>query len=82
MNTHLTPSISTLLTAVGAVTAAVVLALSLAEPAQLVAPQQPVEQLERVVVVGKRMHIEQLPRVVVEGRRFDGQALAQANLAE
>jgi hypothetical protein len=71
-------SLATLFTAIGAVAASAVLALSLAEQG---APDQQVVQLERVIVVGQRAQVEQLPRVVVEGRRVDGLMLAQASKA-
>ena len=66
----------TFLVAVFAVASAAVSALMLAGAADT-APQQHVVQLERVVVVGKRLapeaqqvaQIEQLPRVVIEGHR-------------
>jgi hypothetical protein len=70
--------LSTLLTAVGAVAASAVLALTLADQAS--EPQQ-VVKLERVVIEGQRAKVEQLPRVVVEVRRVDGLALAQAGQA-
>ncbi len=69
-------SLSTLLTAVGAVAASAVLALTLAD--QSYEPQQ-VVKLDRVIIEGQRATVEQLPRVVVEARRVDGIALAQAS---
>lgn len=67
-------SLQTLFTAIAAVAASAVLALTLADES---AAPQPVAQLERVVVTGQRAQLEQLPRVVVELRRLDGRALAQ-----
>ena len=75
MNTSLT----TLFTAIVAVFASAVLALSLAEVSDAAQPQPAVVKLARVVVVGKRLNaeaktaqqIEKLPRVVIISRRAD-----------
>lgn len=72
-------SIQTLFTAIVAVAASAVLALTLAEETSM--PAQQVVKLERVVIEGQRARVEQLPRVVVEGRRIDGVAIAQAKPA-
>lgn len=70
-------SLQTLFTAIAAVAASAVLALTLAEETSL--PAHKVVKLERVVIQGQRARVEQLPRVVVEGRRIDGVAMAQSD---
>jgi len=83
------PLVATALIALGALAAGL---LMMSEPAATAAPSQPVLQLERVVIVGKRTpaaeegaaerqlaaapHVEQLPRVSLEGKR----ALPEAGL--
>jgi hypothetical protein len=81
----------TFLVAVLAVASAICSALMLANAAdERAQPQQGVTQLERVVVVGKRLapqaqqlaHIDQLPRVVIEGHaeiQHSDTLLAQAS---
>lgn len=83
------PFVATALIALGALAAGL---LMMSEPAATAVPSQPVLQLERVVIVGKRTpaaeegaaerqlaaapHVEQLPRVSLVGKR----ALPEAGL--